>query len=119
MPRKWWLVLLVLCLCPAPAMALDPAKRISQYVPAWRIQDGLFKGSRCDIVETRDGYLWVGTTSGLRRFDSVRFVPRRAEHGAQLRSSDVRAFLAARDGSLRIAPCEAMAAIGRKTLSVR
>jgi signal transduction histidine kinase/ligand-binding sensor domain-containing protein len=109
MLRKWWLVLALLCLSAAPARALDPSKRISQYAhAAWRIQDGFFKGTPFDIVQTRDGYLWVGTSSGLLRFDGVRFVPWRPEHGAQLPSSDINVLLAGRDGSLWIGTREGL-----------
>jgi signal transduction histidine kinase/ligand-binding sensor domain-containing protein len=92
-----------------PATALDPDKRITQYAhAAWRVHDGFFKGSAYDIVQTRDGYLWVGTTSELLRFDGVRFVPWRAGHGAHLPNSSITRLLAARDGSLWIATLEGL-----------
>ena len=57
-----------------PARALDPTKAITQYVhTAWRTADGLPQNSVNRILETRDGYLWVGTQAGLARFDGVRF----------------------------------------------
>src|SRR5262245_24982317 len=109
MLRKWWLVLLLVCLLPAPAAALDPEKRISQYAhAAWRTQNGFFKGTPYSLAQTRDGYLWVGTTSGLLRFDGVRFVPWHAEHGEQLPSTQIGGLLATRDGSLWIATREGL-----------
>ena len=109
MLRKWWLVLPLLCLCAAPAHALDPGKRLSQYAHfAWRIQDGFFKGSPYAIAQTLDGYLWIGTTSELLRFDGVRFVPWHPDRGKQLPSSEVTALLAARDGSLWIGTREGL-----------
>lgn len=54
--------------------ALDPTKDISQYVhTTWRIEDGLPQNGITKILETRDGYLWVGTQEGLARFDGVSF----------------------------------------------
>jgi signal transduction histidine kinase/ligand-binding sensor domain-containing protein len=84
--------------------ALEPSRRISQYAHfAWRIQDGLFTGGlRTEVVQTTDGYLWVGTESGLLRFDGVRFVPWNPEQGEQLPSPQVLRLLASRDGSLWI-----------------
>ena len=53
--------------------------------------------------QTQDGYLWLGTSAGLLRFDGVRFVPWSPEHGERLPTSRVYDLLAARDGSLWIA----------------
>jgi ligand-binding sensor domain-containing protein/signal transduction histidine kinase len=69
-------VLGLLCLVASlqPALALDPAKAITQYVhTVWRSDDGLPHTSVMKILETKDGYLWVGTQNGLGRFDGVRF----------------------------------------------
>ena len=75
--RRWpSLVLGLLCVTGLvqPAAALDPAKAITQYVhTVWRTDDGLPQNSVTAILETTDGYLWVGTQSGLARFDGVRF----------------------------------------------
>ncbi len=40
----------------------------------WTKQQGLPDDSVTAVLQTRDGYLWVGTSSGLARFDGVRFV---------------------------------------------
>jgi signal transduction histidine kinase/ligand-binding sensor domain-containing protein len=99
---RWlWLVLAVVWLNPISAWALDPGRYLSQYAhTAWRIQDGFFKGSPYSLVQTQDGYLWIGTTSGLLRFDGVRFVPWTAAKGDQL--TEIGCLLAASDGSLWI-----------------
>lgn len=39
----------------------------------WTTADGLPENTVRAIVETRDGYLWLGTANGLARFDGVRF----------------------------------------------
>jgi ligand-binding sensor domain-containing protein len=82
--------------------ALDPDRRISQYAhTAWRIQDGLI--SRPGVIaQTTDGYIWIGTSSGLVRFDGVRFVPWLAPKGQSLPSGTFSALLGAHDGSLWI-----------------
>ena len=72
------LLLSVLLLCcftaPRPAGALDPNKAITQYVhTVWRTEDGLPQTSVMKILQTRDGYLWVGTQNGIGRFDGARF----------------------------------------------
>ena len=56
------------------ALALDPSKSINQYGhDVWLRQNGLPANSINVCVQTRDGYLWLGTTAGLFRFDGVSF----------------------------------------------
>ena len=54
--------------------ALDPHRQLTQYrVEIWGVEEGLPSLSVSTVVQTPDGYLWVGTTEGLARFDGVRF----------------------------------------------
>ena len=39
----------------------------------WTTDEGLPQNSVNSILQTRDGYLWIGTYEGLARFDGVRF----------------------------------------------
>lgn len=39
----------------------------------WTKQQGLPDDSVTSVLQTRDGYLWVGTSGGLARFDGVKF----------------------------------------------
>ena len=49
---------------------LDPEKALTQYVyDTWTMADGLPHNHIKAIVQTRDGYLWLGTLMGLVRFD--------------------------------------------------
>jgi signal transduction histidine kinase/ligand-binding sensor domain-containing protein len=84
-------------------VAVDPTSHISQYGhTVWRVQDGYFAGVTNAVAQTADGYIWVGTDSGLFKFDGVRFVRWSAISGEQLPPSRVVVLLAARDGSLWI-----------------
>jgi len=57
-----------------PLTALDPAKAVSQYViDQWTDESGLPQTSVHTVLQTSDGYLWLGTEEGLTRFDGVRF----------------------------------------------
>jgi signal transduction histidine kinase/ligand-binding sensor domain-containing protein len=40
---------------------------------SWEIKDGLPQNTITRILQTSDGYLWIGTEGGLARFDGVRF----------------------------------------------
>jgi ligand-binding sensor domain-containing protein/signal transduction histidine kinase len=42
-------------------------------VNSWNNKDGLPQSSVISIIQTRDGYLWLGTLNGLVRFDGSRF----------------------------------------------
>ncbi|MEY4917144.1 MAG: hypothetical protein RL616_1057 [Verrucomicrobiota bacterium] len=39
----------------------------------WQVQDGLPSARIHEVIQTRDGYLWLATLDGLARFDGVRF----------------------------------------------
>ena len=39
----------------------------------WQTEEGLADNSVAGVVQTADGYLWVGTPTGLARFDGLRF----------------------------------------------
>jgi ligand-binding sensor domain-containing protein len=56
------------------ACAISPRLGLAQYrFDHWTADNGLPQNSVRDIVQTRDGYLWLATLDGLVRFDGVRF----------------------------------------------
>src|SRR3979409_1787902 len=56
------------------ACVISPRRAMSQYrFDHWTADNGLPQNSVRDIVQTRDGYLWLATLDGLVRFDGVRF----------------------------------------------
>ena len=60
---------LACCRC---GFALNPAVEVSQYAhTSWKSRDG-FPGSIHSIVQTPDGYLWLGMELGLLRYDGLR-----------------------------------------------
>src|SRR6185369_14483096 len=91
---------LLACRC---ASALDPTLDVNQYAhTTWKVRQGFAKGQITSVVQTIDGYLWLGTTSGLFRFDGVRAVPWQPPAGHNLPSSEIFSLLAARHGALWI-----------------
>ena len=79
-----------------------PVRPISQWVhTTWTAKDGAPIEIRA-LAQTTDGYLWLGSSGGLVRFDGVRFVPFAPRGGDTLPTAGVRRMLAARDGSLWI-----------------
>lgn len=46
---------------------------VPYWVDVWETDDGLPQGAVLTMVQTREGYLWLGTLSGLVRFDGLQF----------------------------------------------
>jgi ligand-binding sensor domain-containing protein len=79
-------IVLVAIAMSARADALDPSKTLSQYVRRiWQVQQGLPQASIDALLQTRDGYLWLGTQTGLIKFDGVRFTTIDAIDGLPLK----------------------------------
>jgi ligand-binding sensor domain-containing protein len=53
----------------------------------WTADNGLPQNSVRDIVQTRDGYLWLTTFDGLVRFDGVRFTVFNKSHSPGINSN--------------------------------
>ena len=84
------------------ALALDPALAITQFVhTSWTERDGAPNNVRA-LAQTRDGYLWMGTTAGLFRFDGVRFTAFEPAAGEALPTTRILGLLTTRDGALWI-----------------
>jgi ligand-binding sensor domain-containing protein len=66
--------LFMLPLIHPSAAVLEPQLPLAQYsIDTWDSSDGLPQIRIRAIVQTRDGYLWLGTANGLVRFDGVNF----------------------------------------------
>jgi signal transduction histidine kinase/ligand-binding sensor domain-containing protein len=100
LPRR--ILALALALASGPAWGAAAALRS---VPPGRVpmrvygpKDGLTSLNPVALAQAPDGQLWVGTQSGLYRFDGVSFRKFGLEDG--LPASDIAALLPAADGSL-------------------
>ena len=91
--------MLLVCAACLPALALDPRKPLTQYGrDVW--QDGLPQSTVHAVVQTRDGYIWLGTYEGLVRFNGVAFTVFDKSNTPELRAKGVRALCEDRDGNL-------------------
>ncbi len=68
----------------------------------WSIEDGLPMNSVMSIAQTADGYLWLGTETGLVRFDGVEFDVFNHENTKALGSEFILSLEASRSGVLWI-----------------
>jgi ligand-binding sensor domain-containing protein len=90
-----------LLLVPAFAGALDPRKAITQYAhQVWKTDQGLPQNSIQAILQTRDGYIWLGTERGLVRFDGGQFTVFDKSTAPGLRNTNTQALYQDRDGTL-------------------
>jgi signal transduction histidine kinase/ligand-binding sensor domain-containing protein len=103
--RRVWAVLALISMVTwvTPATALDPYREASKYGHTiWRNLEGLGPATIGPIAQTADGYLWLGTPSGLLRFDGTRSVRWDPPAGSSLPDERVRALLGSKDGALWI-----------------
>ena len=96
--RRWSGVWVLLLAFTHAALGLDPQRSLQHFGhQAWRTDSGLPQNTVHSILQTRDGYLWLGTDGGLVRFDGIDFVTFDAENTPQFRSDTVYDLL--QDGS--------------------
>jgi ligand-binding sensor domain-containing protein len=82
---------------------LDPSTPLPQYGhDVWTSDSGLPQNSITAILQTRDGYLWLGTQEGLARFDGVRFVTFDSRNAPAFGDDWVVSLAEAHDGTLWI-----------------
>lgn len=70
-------------------MVFSQEARPRYLVDSWQIDEGLPQNSVTSMVQSRDGYLWLGTFNGLVRFDGVRFTVFNSHNTPALDSSRI------------------------------
>src|SRR5208337_79562 len=75
-------------------LALDRSLSTLQYLhTSWTQEEGGALPAIQAMAQSSDGYLWLGTSNGLIRFDGMRFVRWEAGSGEQLPGRDIRCLL--------------------------
>src|SRR5580704_15108497 len=96
-------LILGLVLGGSSAKALDSSSSFSGYAATtWTHRDGLLSTFIRSVVQTTDGYIWLGTTDGLFRFDGVRFVQWRTRGDVRRGLGIVNTLCSARNGTLLV-----------------
>lgn len=95
----WFQKLIVVTRTPQKS-ARQPIPQYS--VRLWQTEDGLPQNSVQAAIQTRDGYIWVGTQNGLARFDGVRFTVFHPRNVPEMKSGFIFSLAEASDGSLWI-----------------
>jgi len=91
------LVAVVSCQWAKPQTPVPGDQRIIH--ESWTFKEGAPESVEA-LAQTADGYLWLGTPSGLFRFDGVRFELFRSPFGDQFPSTSITALFAPPTGGL-------------------
>jgi signal transduction histidine kinase/streptogramin lyase len=100
----------MLLACALTCLALEPATSLANYGrQSWVMENGLPQNTVQAMVQTRDGFVWLGTEVGLVRFDGNSFQVFDSNSSPALPGNDVRCLLETRDGALWIGTSEGLA----------
>ncbi|MBU1241311.1 hypothetical protein KKF84_00600, partial [Myxococcota bacterium] len=83
-----------------PSGAMKREVRGGWIYETWEVSDGLPTSSILDIIEGKDGYLWIATFDGLVRFDGQRFFTFDVTNTPGLKSNRILALGFDKSGSL-------------------
>ena len=90
--------------------ALEPSTPLANYArQTWVMENGLPQNTVQALVQTEDGFVWLGTEVGLVRFDGNGFAEFDRDSSPALPGNDVRCLLETRNGSLWIGTSDGLA----------
>jgi signal transduction histidine kinase/ligand-binding sensor domain-containing protein len=82
----------------APSASVYPDLHIS----AWQAEDGLPSNKILDIIQSRDGFIWIATLDGLVRFDGITFKVFDNTNAEGLTDQNLTCLYEGKDGALWI-----------------
>jgi ligand-binding sensor domain-containing protein len=98
--RRIALLTTVLILGALAARALEPSTPLASYGrQAWVMENGLPQNTVQALVQSKDGFVWLGTEVGLVRFDGNSFQVFDKNTQPALPGNDVSCLLATKDGA--------------------
>ena len=104
-------------MAPRPAHGLDLNRPAATYIrTTFTVEDGLSSNVVNVIVQTRNGFLWIGTDAGLNRFDGRHFTPIYFRDPSSTPQGIVSALAEGLDGDLWIGTNAGLVRIARSAL---
>jgi signal transduction histidine kinase/ligand-binding sensor domain-containing protein len=95
--------------CGRSGLALEPTIPLANYGrQAWGMENGLPQNTVQALLQTRDGFVWLGTEAGLVRFDGNGFTVFDRNSTPPLPGNDIRCLLETKDGALWIGTSEGL-----------
>lgn len=89
-------------LLPGTARPVEIAISGSHIIRSWQAENGLPQNTVTAVLQSHDGYLWVGTYNGLARFDGVTFTVFTDNKNPALANNRITSLFESEDGTLWI-----------------
>ena len=86
--------------CALPPADTTPRDGVAYSRRVWKSVDGLPEDFAQCLAQTPEGYLWIGTSGGLVRFDGTRFVVFNHENTPAFRDDSIYSLFASKGGVL-------------------
>ena len=94
----------------------DPLRHFGRRV--WQTDEGLPQNTVNDILQTKDGYLWIATNGGLARFDGIHFKTFNRRNTPQLHTDAINSLYQDAHGVLWISTADGLTSFDGKVWSV-
>ncbi len=100
MKKKFFFIFIIISL---NLSAINPFKPLQQSIhTVWTTKHGLPSDSINDIIQDKNGYIWIGTFNGLVRFDGINFHVFSRHDKKGFKSNSVTKIYESSDGALWI-----------------
>jgi ligand-binding sensor domain-containing protein len=97
---------------PQHVCALATQDKLTQYGrQTWQTENGLPQNTVRAILQDHEGYIWIGTESGLVRFDGLKFVVFDIKNTGALKSNSITSLLEDTAGTLWIGTMEGVTSL--------
>lgn len=107
----------LLLLSAKSALALDPSSAVKDFIRTdFTVENGLPSNVVNAILQTRNGFLWVGTDAGLARFDGRQFTPIPLHGPESALQGNIHALAQTPDGALWVGTETGLARIAQPAL---
>jgi ligand-binding sensor domain-containing protein/signal transduction histidine kinase len=100
--ERLWKIAAWLSICAGCCIGLRADSLAGYTRHLWQAADGLLEQTVQAIAQTPDGYLWIGTTGGLLRFDGVHFKVFSRQNTPAIYENSVFCLTVSHDGALWI-----------------
>ncbi len=106
---RYTVIFIVFLSCSYHARALDRNSSLRHFGRrVWQTDEGLPQNTVNNIIQTRDGYLWIATDGGLARFDGIQFKVFNRRNTPQLHSNQINKLYQDSHGTLWIGTADGL-----------